>query len=342
MALRCAGETSLLGLEDSHAMTDLWSPRRPPLAPPPSPKLEAYNSKLGLTSLLPQQHTLTYLNQHLGDGVNTDDSRHSQIVCFHQPSRRYSWETECSSSSTSSCDENDAERTCTQRTRTPEDDDITLANTSSPARSSFSEANTFVLNSPDSSQLPSTGWKERYPKIDYISRRAWSATVPIRRSTASRPSIPQYTRPNTSRGPEDQYTNASRALASGQISPPTMRSTSIDPTLSRPPAHAIDLRAHSWPEFSQSFHPQSAYKPGRASPMPPGKQEKPFFEPDSSDEEKEAKEPKEQSLGRSCRRFKRRECQIRYGLGHADLDPTLSPFPSDGDTSGTSTDKTVS
>ena len=285
-------ETPLLGLDNDHAMTEFWSPRRPPMAPPSSPKLDGSNPDLGGQQCpSSHHHTLAYLNKQLENRVSQDESRHCQLVSFNRPSRRFSWQTDCSSSD----EDCTAEDLYAQQTPIPDEDGATLVNVSSTVRSSCSEANTICGDLMDSSHPFSAHWKQSLSKLDYIPGRAWSATVPFRGPTATRANITQRLNPPTFHTPDYRASCPSYALSERAISPPAMRSTRIDPTPS------LDMRAHSWPGFTDG-----TYSAGLASPMPPEPSEKSSWDPDSSDDDKEASGREEQSLGKLRRQFGRR------------------------------------
>lgn len=298
-------ETPLLALDNDHAMTEFWSPRRPamappstPTAPPSSPMLDASNPDFYSQRYLPSQYkTLTYLNQQLEERMCKEDPRHSQIMSFNRPSHRFSWQSDCSSSSDGECTTEDP---CTQPISIPDDDGATLVDFLSPVQSDCSEANTISGDSMDSCYPSSTCWKENFPKLDYNPRKAWSATVPFRKSAAPRPTVLQLPYPATFHTPDYGASCSSRALANRAISPLIMKSTSIHPTHSDPSPQSMDMRSQSWPGFADG-----TCSPGSAIPVPPGQADKSFWDPDSSDDEKEMASH-EQSLGKLRRRFGRR------------------------------------
>lgn len=301
-------ETPLLALDNDHAMTEFWSPRRPamappstPTAPPSSPMLDASNPDFYSQRYLPSQYkTLTYLNQQLEERMCKEDPRHSQIMSFNRPSHRFSWQSDCSLSSDDECT---AEDPCAQPTSISDDDGATLVDSLSPVQSDCSEANTISGDSMDNAYSSSTCWKENFPKLDYNPRKAWSATVPFRKSAAPCPTVLQYPDTPTFHTPDYRASYSSRALANRAISlgsPPVMKSTSIDPTHSAPSPESMDMRSHSWPGFTDG-----RCSPGCASPVPPELSEKSSWDPDSSDDEK-GMAGQEPTLGKLRRRFGRR------------------------------------
>ncbi len=274
------------------------APPSTPTAPPSSPMLDASNPDLYSQRCLPSQYkTLTYLNRQLEERVCKDDARHSQIVSFNRPSHRFSWQSECSTASDGECTTEDP---CTQPISIPDDDGATLVDFLSPVQSDCSEANTTSGDSMDSSYPSSTCWKESFPKLDYNPRKAWSATVPFKKSAAPHPTVLQHLDPATFHTPDYRASCSSRALANRAISPPVMKSTSIDPTHSDPSRQSMDMRSQSWPGSTDG-----TCSPGGAIPVLPGQSERSFWDPDSSDDEK-AIAGHEQSLGKLRRRFRRR------------------------------------
>jgi len=274
------------------------APPSTPTAPPSSPMLDASNPDFYSQRCLPSQYkTLTHLNQQLEERVCKDDARHSQIVSFNRPSHRFSWQSECSLSSDGECT---AEDPCSQPPSFSDDDGATLVDFLSPVHSDCSEANTISGDSMDCSYPSSTCWQENFPKADYNPRKAWSATVPFRKSAAPRPTVLQHPDPATFHTPDYRASCSSRALANRSISPPVMKSTSNDPIHSAPPPQSMDMKSHSWPGYADGTH-----SPDRASPVPPEQIQKSSWDPDSSDDEKEIA-GHEQSLGKLRRRFGRR------------------------------------
>lgn len=274
------------------------APPSTPTAPPSSPTLDTSSPDSDSQRCLPSQYkTLEYLNQQLEERVCKDHVGHSQIVSLNRPSRRFSWQSDCSSSSD---DEYTTEAPCAQPTSISDDDGATLVELLSPVQSDCSEANTICGDSMDHSYPSSTCWKEDLPKLDYNPRKAWSATVPFRKSTAPRPTVLQRPDPPTFHTPDYRASCPSRALANRAISSRIMKSTSIDPPHSASSPQSMDMRSQSWPGFTDGTH-----SPGRANPVPPEQSEKSSWDPDSSDDEKEVT-GQEQSLGKLRRKFGRR------------------------------------
>jgi len=275
------------------------APPSTPTAPPSSPLLNASNPDLHSQRCLPTQYNvLKYLNEQLEEQVCKDDDRYSQIVSFNRPSRRFLWQSECSSSSDDGCTTEDP---CTQLTSLADDDGATLVDVLSPVRSDCSEATTLSGGSIDSSYPFFACWKDNLPKLDYCPCKAWSATMPLRRSAAHRSTILQRPDPPIFHTPKYQASCPSRAAhANWPVSPPVMQSTSIDPPHSAPSPQSMDVRSQSWPSFTDG-----TCNPGLASHVPPEHSEKSYWDPDSSDDEKDMAD-QEQSLGKLRRRFGRR------------------------------------
>lgn len=274
------------------------APPSTPTAPPSSPMLNASDPDLHSQTCLPSQYqTLTYLDQQLEERMCKNDARHSQIVSFNRPSRRFSWQSGCSLSSNDECT---AEAPCAQPKSIPDDDGATLVELLSPVQSDYSEANTIFVDSTDSSYPSSSCSKEDLPKICYHTRKAWTATVPFRKSTVPRPTILQHPGPPTFHTPDYRASCPSSALPNRVMSPSVMKSTSIDSTPLASSPQSMDMRSQSWPCFTDGTQ-----NPGCASPIPAEQSEKSSWDPDSSDDEKE-KADQEQSLGRLRRRLGRR------------------------------------
>lgn len=292
-------ETSLLDLDSNYAMTDFWSPSRPAvgsLAPPSSPKTSANDFDEGDQLYLSSHYqSLPYLNRQLADQRVKDDALQSQIVSFNRPARRFSWQTESSSSSDDGCS---AEEPYFGVLSNPNDDSATLVNVSGEERTSCSESNTISGDSVNSSCSVSPRWKESLAKLDKGSQKAWNSTISIGQSAASRPSIVRRPNPLI---PNPQASYISCGPADSAVSPSTTRSVSIDPTPSLSPIDMVDMRANSWPSFTDE-----TYSSGLKSPKRPEQPEKSSWDPDSSDDEQETMPLKEQSLGKLRRKFGRR------------------------------------
>ena len=165
-------------------LTEFWSPtRRPPRAPPSSPKLIAYD--------LDNEHqehsgtdlrTLAYLDQQLGITLPCTGAHQFRVKDSENPSRRFSFQTQWSSD-----DENSAANGIRQPILQYDDDGITLVDVSSPMRSSVSEVNT--LSGEDSADA---GCHSLEPWIKYSSRyqttfsKPWTSALPTGRSFSNK------------------------------------------------------------------------------------------------------------------------------------------------------------
>ena len=175
-------EVPLLGRDVNQELTEFWSPtRRPPRAPPSSPKLTAYDldhahQKRSIAEL----RTLAYLDQQLGITLPCADTHRSRASDSEKPSRRFSFQTQWSSD-----EENSATNGIHQPTQRYDDDGITLVDVSSPPRSSVSEVNT--LSGED---MADAGCDSLEPWIECASRykptfsKPWTPAVSTERSFA--------------------------------------------------------------------------------------------------------------------------------------------------------------
>ena len=186
-------EVPLLGRDVNQELTEFWSPtRRPPRAPPSSPKLIAYDldhthQKRSITEL----RTLAYLDQQLGITLPCADAHQSRVSDSEKRSRRFSFQTQWSS---------DAENSATNGIHQPilqyDDDGITLVDVSSPLRSSVSEVNTLF-----GEDMADAGCDSLEPWIKYSSRykttfsKPWTSAISTHRSLAK--GIGIHPRPDT-------------------------------------------------------------------------------------------------------------------------------------------------
>ena len=295
-------ETPLLHLDNDNAMTDFWSPSKLPagsLAPPSSPKLNGISLISGNQRYLsPHDENLEYLHQQLGDQSSEDNTEFDLPLSFHQPMRRFSWQTEYS---VASDEDYAAEDLYSQQISSTADDGATLVNISSSDQSSSSETNTLSGSSMDSSCPVFACWRENLPKLQNGSRSDWSATVPVRRSAAARSSVIRRLHSTTFSPPKCLASHSACPPPSKAVSSSILESNSAGPTSSSLFTHQVDMRANSWPGFQDE-----PYGPVPASRLQHVQSEKSSWDPDTSDEEQEQMLEKEPGLGKLRRKFGRR------------------------------------
>ncbi|KAG7008749.1 hypothetical protein G7Y79_00004g013330 [Physcia stellaris] len=175
-------ETPLLVRDGTQDMTEFWSPnRRPPRAPPSSPKLLPYtfdNSQRKNSSNRFQ--TLAYVDQQLEYTSPHTEAHCPKAYGTERPPRRFSFQSQCSSD-----EENRTTHDIQQQMLYCDDDDLTLIDTFSPTRSSVSEAHTLyrVSTNPSSEMLDS--WPNGSPVFSPKFQNPWATTIPTRSSFAT-------------------------------------------------------------------------------------------------------------------------------------------------------------
>ena len=176
-------EVPLLGRDVNQELTEFWSPtRRPPRAPPSSPKLIAYDldnehQECSTADL----HTLAYLDQQLGITLPCTGAHQSRVSDRESLSRRFSFQTQWSSD-----DENSAASGVHQPLLQYDDDGITLIDVSSPMRSSVSEVNTlFGEDSVDAGCNSMEPWIKSSSSYQNTFSKPWTSAFPTGRSFAN-------------------------------------------------------------------------------------------------------------------------------------------------------------
>ena len=291
----CRAGTPLLNREDDHAMMGFWSPKRPPKAPPSSPKL---NCTYPILSREPcsssQARALAYLNQQLQRGESEDLFVERHVENYDVSIRRFSWDTEQSWD-----DDCSAADYLGQRTSCADHDGATLVHIPSVACSSSSESDTVFGDSVDDTGPASARWKTSFNQN--LGKVLRSSTGPIRRSNAQRPNFTQGSTLLNAYAPAKRTSCAAPSITGKAISAPMTRSTSIDPTVSMPSPLPDENRTQSWPGFASTTSCSDC-----ASPMPLELLEKSSWDPDTSDEEKGGLDQVRQRGGRFRRKFERR------------------------------------
>ena len=211
-------------------LTEFWSPtRRPPRAPPSSPKLVAYdpdteNQKDSTTDY----RTLAYLDQQLGITLPWTGAHQSRVSDSENPSRRFSFQTQWSSD-----EENNTANDMHQPILQYEDDGITLVDVSSPMRSSVSEVDT--LSGED---LLDAGYDSLDSSIKYSSRyqnsfrKPWTCAIPTGRSFAKRIDTPLS--PDTSTTEMQVHRASCPSAFAKRTSSPLTRCVSMEQPLAVP------------------------------------------------------------------------------------------------------------
>ena len=172
-------ETPLLVREeDPTNMVDFWSPtRRPPRAPPSSPKISAcYILDEEPSDSSSRHRTLAYLNQQL-EFEKPRSSPH------HLPIDRLESSSPCFVRTQRSSD--DGDRTVADLHHNKlhcEDDSLTLVNPSSSLPSNTSEVNTLSELSRDSDCESIDLWIESSPKYPFSFHKPWMSTLPTHES----------------------------------------------------------------------------------------------------------------------------------------------------------------
>ena len=176
-------ETPLLIRDETQHMTEFWSPnRRPPRAPPSSPKLvpHAFDSSQR-KNLSNRFQTLAYVDQQLEYTFPRTGAQCPKAYGTERPPHRFSFESQCSSD-----EEIDDIQ---QQMLYCDEDDLTLMDDFSPTRSSASEAHTLYRTStnPNSEMLDS--WANGSPAFSPKFHNPWTTTLPTRSSLATSTSI---------------------------------------------------------------------------------------------------------------------------------------------------------
>lgn len=223
-------ETPLLVRDENHDLAEFWSPtRRPPRAPPPSPKLQ-------LRDTIGEQHTdsssryrtLAYVHQQL-EHEAPDKSPHNYLISHSERSPRCSAPAECSSVFYHEPLDN-----IYHNARSYDDDGLTRVNAPSSISSIASEMNILSELSRDSDCESLDLWIESSPKYPFSFHKPWMSALPTHESfpKANRTGP----RSNTlATGAEAHRASCpSHALKSRTRSPRATRTGSLDPALDAP------------------------------------------------------------------------------------------------------------
>ena len=219
-------EVPLLGRDVNQELSEFWSPtRRPPKAPPSSPKLIAYDQdnehqKRSTADF----HTLAYLDQQLGITLPHMGNHQSRVRDSENSSHRFSFQTQWSS---------DDDHGIHQPILQYEDDGITLVDVSSPMRSSVSEVNT--LSGED---LTDAGCDSLDPWIKSCSRyqntfsKPWTSIIPTGRSFDNRIGTPP--RPDTRATTMQDHRASCPSAFTNRASSPLTRCVSTEQSMAIP------------------------------------------------------------------------------------------------------------
>lgn len=171
-------EIPLLVREEDHTLIEFWSPtRRPPRAPPSSPKISACRILDKKHSDSSSRHrTLAYLNQQL-EFEQPHASLHHFPIDRRRSFSRYYVRTQCSSE-----DDDRPEADMHRNKLYCEDDNLTLVNPSSSLPSNTSEVNTLSELSRDSDCESIDLWIESSPKYPFSFHKPWMSTLPTHES----------------------------------------------------------------------------------------------------------------------------------------------------------------
>ena len=223
-------ETPLLIRDENHDLTEFWSPtRRPPRAPPPSPKLQScYTIGEQHTDSSSRYRTLRYVHQQL-EHKTPDGSPYNFQIDHSDGSPRCWAQTESSSLSDYESSDN-----IHQNTSRYDDDGLTLVTAPSSISSMASGMNTLCELSRDSDCESLDLWIESSPKYPFSFHKPWMAALPTHESfpKASRTN-PRSNAPMI--GTEAHHASSpSHALKNRTRSPRTTRTGSLDPALDAP------------------------------------------------------------------------------------------------------------
>ena len=208
-------------------MIDFWSPtRRPPRAPPSSPKISACHVLDKECSHSSSGHrTLAYLNQQLEFERPHSNPHHLPMDRLGRSSRCFVW-TQCSSD-----DDGRTEADMHRNKLHCEDDGCTLVNHSSSFPSITSEVDTLAELSKDSDCESLDLWIESSPKYPFSFHKPWMSTLPTHESfpRASRTGR-KCNAPVIDTGVH-RSSCRSHALPDRTIASSTRKSTSVGPAL---------------------------------------------------------------------------------------------------------------
>ena len=333
-------DTPLLVRDVNHDITEFWSPtRRPPRAPPSSPKLCAYDHDDNRQQNESPTHTqtLAYLDQQLCYTVPHTKPHPCHAVDSRLPFRRFSFQTDCNS-----CDEHEALDDMHQQITDYNDDGLTLVDTFSPVRSSTSEVNTLSEDAGYESLEP---WIQSPSKIPGKPSKPWTYTIPIHRLSGKEKLVhPRSDTSTTTNTRELCASYPSLTRVTGAMSPPSKKATNKDPAMATPLLDVEESRSQVSTallhltralrksqyaqtsrcpcylfsailaskrilllklDYQQSWAGFKSQRRGLRTPFPPEPPEKSFWESDSSDDEHHLGQGKEKP-DRSRKKFGRR------------------------------------
>ena len=223
-----AMETPLLVREeDQTTLIEFWSPtRRPPRAPPSSPKISACHIlDKGHSDSSSRYRTLAYLNQQL-EFEKPYSSPHNFPIDRMGRCLRCFVRTQCSS------DDDDRPEADMHHNRLRcEDDGLTLLNPSSSLPSNTSEVNTLSGLSRDSDCESIDLWIESSPKYPFSFHKPWMSTLPTHESfPKANKTGRRHNAPKIDTGVH-RVSCPSQARPGPTTSPSTRNSTGVGPAL---------------------------------------------------------------------------------------------------------------